>query len=1355
MVAKRIVQALVGTVFAVHIGIICWPSSCEVVAQTGGQQAAEGHLEKHVWTKRDGLPDWFVRQFFQDRDGLLWIITNAGIHTFDGIQFRKVLSEGSMPNLSSITDVAEDVAGNIWLVKLENDGRDIRPFVLDRRTWRTIPLHQYVGAPQPIVLSAISSLDFLINRNGIVWIASKEGLFRYDGSWKQVGQIQKLHPMEWFFPAPDSLMWSWSVASQPSHLKLLNAHGNTLDSIALDTASIKVRWIDNDLDFWIGKGIANSAETRQFVRFSARHRKIQRDTSASAPINWFNDNSTGALLSRLIPLGFAINYAGRSITLGPPNNPGQFDVTHHFPDLVSSSRFFVDQVGGLWTSSTLGLMRFAVRPKSPFNLLLHKEKPEYSVRAMAEWDEHLFVNTYGGSKRINVQTGQFEKLNWPRDQIGLSALVDAGKLLIGTYQKILFEVNLTSGVTERKIDLGIPIIHILHKSTSGHLFAGTNAGLFKLNSKCDSAFATAIKEPKVVSMLNSNMGIWVGTSKGLYLIDESGNMLREALSPGSNLYYDYVSHIYEAPSGVLWLSTKGAGLIKWDPESGQTQIFDVKAGMSNNNIHAIYPDSAGNFWLPSDFGLMCFHPEKGVVRTYFKKDGLANDEFNLFAHLQSADGRLYFGGIDGVTAFYPYEIPNVDARELRLTAISASAFEVETGSFVQKNLPTHPNEALTIEPSDAYLEISVSPLVFEANETPDIIYGWRVEGFHGSWVEQSSNIIRISNLPYGKHLLKIRCRKIGNPWSSHELTIPVTVLYPYYLRWPFIIATAIGLFALSFLISYLKNRQLQLANRKLEHEVAKRTRQIEQNLFTIDSDRKTIEKQSQELRALDEMKSRFFANIAHELRTPLTLILGPVDSLLHQQSPGTTSSSVLLTVRHHALKLLHLVEELLDLSKMDAQKITLEERPVVFFNFLSKLVAAFTPYARHRNIELRLLYDYPVDYTLLLDPGKWEKIVNNLLSNALKFTPNSGKITLYAGPSDQKMLVRVSDTGQGIHPDDLPLVFDRFFQSKSAQSEMSGGAGIGLSLCKEYARLFGGELSVESTLGQGTMFSLLFTPKVATGPESVHLHHELLPPEKPKPQTTEIYGNTQERKSTILIVEDDPFMLHFIQSILEGEYHIQTADNGKRAIQVLENTTVDLLLSDIMMPEMDGYLLLETIRASHPMIPFVMVTARSENRDRLKALRLGVDDYISKPFFQEELTARIRNLINRYKIRKEAQQLQDIEHGFSHDQLWLQQLEKTVKANLHDPEFSVRTLSEVLNTTERTLQNKLKAFVGITPSEYITEARLIEAKLLLENRTYATVSEVCFAVGFKTPRHFAIKMKNRFGRTPSSYQKSN
>jgi signal transduction histidine kinase/DNA-binding response OmpR family regulator/ligand-binding sensor domain-containing protein len=1325
------------------------------MAQTRWQQAVDFHLEKHIWTKRDGLPDWFVRQFFQDRDGLIWIITNAGIHTFDGLQFRKVLSEGSLPDLSSVTGIAEDVAGNIWLVKLENDGKYIRPFVLDRQTWRTIPLHQYIGAPQPIVLSTISTLDFLINRNGIIWISSKEGLFRFDGSWKQVGQLRKSDPKEWFYPAPDTLVWSWSITSQIAQLKLLNAFGNTLDSIALDSASINVRWVDNDLDFWIGKGQANSLETRQFVRFSARNRKIQRDTSTFAPTNWFNDNITASFLNRLIPQGFAINYSGHSKTMGPPDNPKRFDVTNHLPDLVSSSRFFVDQTGGLWTSGTYGLMRFFLRPKLPFNLLLNGEKPEYSVRTMAEWDKYLFVNTYRGSKRINVQTGQFENLNLPGDQIGLSALIDSRKLLIGTYQQLLLECNLTSRVIEKKIGLGIPVIHCLHKSASGHLFAGTNAGLFRLNTKRDTAYATAIKDPKVVSLLNTEKGIWVGTSKGLYLINESGDILREALLPDSKLYYDYISHIYEASSGVLWLSTKGAGLIKWDHESDQTQIFDINSGLSNNNIHAIYPDSAGNFWLPSDFGLMCFHPDKGVVRTYFQKDGLASDEFNLFAHLKSADGRLYLGGIDGITAFYPNEIPTVDHQELRLKAISASAFEVETGSFVQKNLPTYPNEALTLEPSDAYLEISVSPMVFEANETPNTIYGWKVEGFHESWVEQSSNIIRISNLPYGKHLLKIRCRRIGNHWSSHELTIPVTVLYPYYLRWPFIIATTIGLGGIAFLISYLRNRQLQITNRRLEEEVAKRTRQIEQNLFTIESDRKIIEIQSQELRAQDEMKSRFFANIAHELRTPLTLILGPIDSLLHQQSPGSTSSSVLPTVRQHALKLLNLVEELLDLSKIDAQKIILEERPVVFFNFLSRLVAAFTPYARHRNIELRLLYDYPVDFTLMLDPNKWEKIVNNLLSNALKFTLNGGKITLHASSSGPKMLVRVSDTGQGIHPDDLPFVFDRFFQSKNAQSEMSGGTGIGLSLCKEYARLFGGELSVESTLGQGAIFSLLFTPNVVGGPEINNLHAEILRHENPRLQAAETHGDPQRGKSTILVVEDDPFMMHFIQSILEGEYHIQTADNGKKAIQVLENSTVDLLLSDIMMPEMDGYLLLENVRASHPMIPFVMLTARSENGDRLKALRLGVDDYISKPFFQEELTARIRNLINRYKTRKEAQQGTALEQGSSHDQLWLQQLEKTVKANLHDPEFSVRTLSEMLNITERTLQNKLKAFVGISPSEYITEARLVEAKHLLENRTYATVSEVCFAVGFKTPRHFAGKLKNRFGRMPSSFQKSN
>lgn len=1340
---------------AIQIGVFCWLSPFPAQSQEGWKLSADCYLEKHVWTKRDGLPDWFVRQFFQDRDGLIWIITNAGIHTFDGIQFRKVFTDSNAPGLSSVSSLAEDVFGNIWLVQIENDSKHMRFFILDKKKQTLIPLHQFVGLPQPVVLSTLSPWDYLINRRGIIWIVSKEGLFRFDGAWEKVAGIRQEHPHQLFLPAPDTLIWSWTPSEQFVSLKLFDAHSNVLDSLTLESRTIKTKWVDNNLDLWVAEGAAGRLETKRYTRFSAERRKITRNTGESAPSDWFNNNIPGTHINWLIPHGFALEFKKNSKTLGTPDDPGRFEATNLLPDLATSSRFFVDQSGGLWTSSTDGLMRFLVRPRMPFQLLLTGKKPVKSVRSIAEWGNQLWVNTYDGLKQTNPITGQFKDLNGLGNQIGLSSLVNADKLLIGTYQYTLVQFGLPLDKPVKTLNLGIPIINCLHKSASGRIFLGTNAGLYRFDDQMDSALQTEITHQKVVTLLSTKQGIWAGTSKGLFLVNESGTILREALVPWSGLQYDYISHIYEAPSGVLWLSTKGAGIIKWDPISDEIQVFDTHSGLSNNNIHAIYPDSSGNFWLPSDFGLMCFHPEKGVLRTFFEKDGLANDEFNLFAHLKSNSGRLFFGGIDGITAFYPNEVPIEDDQALRLKALAASAFEVETGTFVQKHIPTHPGETLIIEPNNAYLEISVSPMVFEANENPNLVYGWMVEGFHESWVQQASNIIRISNLPYGNHLLRIRCRRVGNPWSGHELSIPITVQYPYYLRWPFITSTALSLIALTFLISFLRNRQLRDANRRLEHEVAKRTRQIEDNLFTIDQDRKTIEIQSKKLLALDEMKSRFFANIAHELRTPLTLILGPIDSLMRQQAPISASSSMLLTVRQNALKLLNLVEELLDLSKMEAQKMTLEERPVVFFNLLSRLVAAFTPYARHRDIELRLLCDFPVDYTLMLDPNKWEKIVNNLLSNALKFTPNGGKVTLSAGQNGSSMVVRVTDTGQGIHPDDLPYVFDRFFQSKHAQSEMSGGTGIGLSLCKEYASLFGGKFSVESTLGQGTSFSLLFMPKVAVGTEPESSSAVLLPQENHGALSQKALQHLGIEKYTVMVVEDDPFMLQFIQSILQNEYDIISADNGKKAIQILENSAVDLLLSDIMMPEMDGYLLLEAVRASHPTVPFVMLTARSENGDRLKALRLGVDDYISKPFFEEELTARVRNLISRHQSRKAAQQMQAHEHSLSHDQLWLQALESAVKANLHNPEFSVRALSELLNLTERTLQNKLKAYVGITPSEYITEARLVEAKFLLENRTYATVSEVCFAVGFKTPRHFAAKMKNRFGRIPSSYQNIN
>ncbi|MFM8373785.1 MAG: response regulator, partial [Bacteroidota bacterium] len=572
--------------------------------------------------------------------------------------------------------------------------------------------------------------------------------------------------------------------------------------------------------------------------------------------------------------------------------------------------------------------------------------------------------------------------------------------------------------------------------------------------------------------------------------------------------------------------------------------------------------------------------------------------------------------------------------------------------------------------------------------------------------------------------------------SENELLIPVHVLRPFYLRWPFLLLLTALLLGLAWGIGNWRARQLRKANLTLEEEVRKRTRQIE-------SDKQLIEQQARELRSLDETKSRFFANITHELRTPLALIFGPAENLLKLENLGERSKEHIYNILRSSTKLLNLVEELLDLSRMEANKLVVNEKPVWLHQFLSRTLATFTPYSEHRGITMKLDFRCPEDVILLMDVQKWEKIINNLLNNAMKFTPLGGRITLTAGLSGDELIISVEDTGMGIPPEDLPYIFDRYYQVRTAENAQLGGAGIGLSLCREYIRLFGGEITAESTPGEGSRFTL----RCPSGRTQEHLQTPVV--EEPVftgiSELTEKVSHDTSRR-TVLLVEDNKDMSDYIRGILNTDYNLLIADNGVRALHILEKTPVDLVLSDLMMPEMDGLQLLKTVRERYQDLPFIMLTARADAPDRLNALTLGVDDYLTKPFMEEELLARLKNLIGRYDARKVAQAQTDITGiEMKFDQKWLMELEQAVNDHLGNPDFSLDELADILQISRRSLYNKTVTFTGLTPSQYLLEARLTMGRRLLASGGHKTLAEVCYAVGMKTPDYFSKLMKERFG----------
>jgi signal transduction histidine kinase/DNA-binding response OmpR family regulator/ligand-binding sensor domain-containing protein len=1308
-------------------------------------------LIRHQWTERDGLPNWNVYRYLQDSNGLMWLVTYSGLFTFDGLQFRKANLPAQYFQNLYVAQLAEDHKGNVWIFKSSGQLITIDVFIV--RQQQLIPLEKYLSLAQPLQIPTRSNDPFIFhNRGGKIWLGTNQIGYQYDGRLKLLFKN--------FPPTDEAPVWApapaggrWLLADD--HIGLVDSSGQQLHQFTHRSGQrVKSHWVDEQQRLWLHYVDPSTGQTVNYCQLTVGKDALQVRQQQQPPQSaWYNVESTKDLHPLLIAYGFKISRYADGWFLESAQSKQGFNLSLLHPDIEAISGLYIDQEGGIWGSNSNGLSRFVIERRLPFSNYLNDQHPPYSLRGLYVDNGYLIALGYNGAQKVNLRTKSFQPLQLPLNEETTCLLPYKGNILIGSYRRDIVCIDPRTSAVQWQLPLNGYPLNSLFMDSQNKLLGGTQNGLCVADVQSRKITPWALSPHQIFHLHENQQGLWAGTSNGLYKLSLQGKVLGHYFKAGNPYEIERIEHLWEDHKGIFWLATKGAGLILWNPVSGDVQQFDTRTGFSNNNIHAVYPDGLGNVWLPSDKGLMRLQISTKQIQTYFKRDGIADDEFNTFSHCRGPDGRLYFGGINGVTSFMPKDIPPSYHSDRKIHIIDTRIFTLKTGRYTTHFYNGYQPEKLSLRPEDAYLDISISPLVYEQNARLD--YAWKIEGLHADWVVQSSPTIRLNNLPYGNNTLLIRYRQRGSNWQDKPFRLEIRVERPYYLRLPFLLFITGLLVGLFYLFSYLRNRQLRANNLQLEREVIKRTQQIEENLAIIEGDRQTISRQAKELRALDEMKSRFFANVTHELRTPLTLILGPTDRLLHNRTDESTAKEYLRNIQRNALRLLNLVEELLDLSKMESSTPQLDESPAALKPFLERMVANFEPYAKHRRIRLSLNYQCDEDLLLMLDLRKWEKIINNLLGNAFKYTSEGGNILLSIKAVDKKLLLQVIDDGQGIHPDDLPNIFDRYYQSSVNNPSLQGGTGIGLSLCKEYARQFGGEIRVESTLGEGSTFSLLFPVKVAHPLTAVSATEPFTPA---SPQIPVTLFAEEVKPHKILIVEDDLDMLNYLQSILADEFTLFTADHGQRALELLASQPVDLILSDLMMPTMDGLQLLEVVKERFYDLPFILLTARVEAEDRMKALRLGVDDYLTKPFIEEELTTRIHNLLSRYEIRRtmraeisQQDNSSNTDTPLSYDQKWLLEVEQIVSIHLSDVNFSVQALADKLNITKRTLQTKLKLYTGMTPNQYLTELRLIRAHKLLADRTFETITEVCYAVGFKTPWYLSRLMKERFGKHPSDF----
>lgn len=783
-------------------------------------------------------------------------------------------------------------------------------------------------------------------------------------------------------------------------------------------------------------------------------------------------------------------------------------------------------------------------------------------------------------------------------------------------------------------------------------------------------------------------------------------------------------------SNQFWIGSRGGGLILWDVKKGLQQVYTTEDGLPNNTVYCILPDKLGNIWCSTNKGIFRLNVKSRQITQFDKSDGLSDYEFNRAHKFAFSDGRLCFGGLDGYTIFNPADFDEESKNQqvpVMLTGLQINNQPQNLDipeSIIKESLSTISDIDLSY--NNNYLRFEFAAMLF--NQPQNTKYRYRLDGVDKNWVENgTNNIAAYPALPPGKYLLHINATGSNGTWSDIEKTISINIHPPFWATWwayCIYILIAIGLIRVYLVF---KERRLK----------------TEQNLVYE-------KREALRLKEVDELKDRFFSNITHEFRTPLTLIITPLEKLVQDSTLSTTAISTIKTAQRNSKQLLRLINEFLDFSKLNDGQLKLKLATGELNLFIADCVNSFEGAAKEKNITLELDVQGTTGF-YLFDEDKWEKIITNLLSNALKFTPENGIVSVYlTSLTDGIVQLEVTDSGPGISLDQQEKIFTRFYQVQDTSIQNYGGTGIGLSLVKELTQLMDGSIKLQSKAGGPTSFLVSIPVQKASAVATKQPVASVIQSEKQDTETA------KQDMPLLLVVEDNDELRAFLVEAMSNRYRVVEAGDGLRAWQIILEELPDIIISDVMMPGHDGFDLCrickEDKRTAH--IGFILLTSKAAHDARLHGLGTGADDYITKPFNLQELELRIANLLQLQQKLREWLQAKLIS-STPQDQLpeitdpFLVALYQEMDAKLDDAGLGVDYLCNTMAMSRSTLNRKLKSLLNISTNDLIRQYRLQKASQLMSSGVDITTA--AYQVGFSSPSYFSQCFKEQYGITPSAY----
>jgi signal transduction histidine kinase/ligand-binding sensor domain-containing protein/DNA-binding response OmpR family regulator len=1354
--------------------------------------AAQEDINFTALTTKNGLSSNTVNAILKDRFGLIWFGTDDGLDKFDGTNFkvyRHKPGDSTSLQANEILALHEDKAGNLWI---GTSGGSLSLYDRKKDAFVNFPAGRNPNSLKNNVIKAVCS-DY----RGHIWVIHYAGFDVLDPRTRSIIKIpltteveQSIKTGHGHFAFEDSKQRMWVGLSNgllqydPATMIMKQFRYSSRDSSGLADSSINAIAEDKQGNIWIGtrNGLSlYKPGTGQFINYG---KSVDKGKTFSSTII----NSIAVEADKLW-LGTESGLYILNTNTGEARKFGFDHRNSHSLSAQAVRSLYLDNQGICWLGMFGGGVSKFDRNLNLFNSVTSNVFDEKGLRtsyitSFAEDNSgNVFVGTGGGLSVFNPKTRLFESFDIkpvtgnPRNYLSILCLKQnkRNRLMIGTFGNGLFVLDPVTKNYQQIVrgdnpgDLNSNDIFCIEEDRKGNTWIGTNGdGINVLNSenKVVARYTPRPKHPNDIKVSfnefirdieeDGNGNLWIAThgggiavflpSSGKFVLYNTGN---------SQLPNDKVLSLLEDKLGNIWAGTFGGGLVMFQKQTNQIVSFTEKDGLLNSTIYKILEDQNGLIWVSTNKGISSIDPRTNKINNYTHHNGVQNNNFINGSGIRLSTGELFFGGLEGFNYFNPLQlrrnnnIPSVLITDLRISNQSVSASE---DGPIQEHISVAKEINLDYKQNFALSFVGLDYTSPEQNQ-----YAYKLEGFDKEWnYVGNTNHVSYTNLDPGEYLFRVRASNNDGVWSNEEASVQIFVHPPFWLStYAYILYVCI----LAGLLLYFRYRSIRKIKRKLA---------LEQVKVRAEQDRREAER----VHELDMLKIKFLTNLSHEFRTPISLILGPAEKLLSQQK-NEQSSGQLQMIKRNAKRLLNLVNQLLDFRKMEEQELKLQASEGELVSFIQETCDSFTDLSEKKKIS----FEFKTHIRQLntrFDHDKMERILFNLLSNAFKFTHEGGKISLELAESDKIseppvkwVLLKVADSGIGIPADKKEIIFERFFQNSTSASILNQGSGIGLSITKEFVKMHGGEIEVDSELEKGTTFNihLPFIPlhlpeineKEQTGTPEPAIETELIE-NAAEEETAKVNAfNNNLAMPVILLVEDNEDFRFYLKDNLRLHYKIVEAGNGKEAWHKILAHHPQLVVSDISMPDMDGIQLTEKIksdkRTSH--IPVILLTALTGEKDQITGLRTGANDYITKPFDSEVLNAKIKNLLALKNTLKNTYSRQikvltpEVKIESENEKL-LQEIMLYLEENLTNPKLSVEELSKHVGMSRSSLYNKILELTGETPVEFIRSVKLNKAAILLE-KGEKNVAQIAYSVGFSTPNYFAKSFKAKFNMLPTEY----